>query len=422
MSGSKIEENSCEVSSSRELITAKDARKLAEKRFGRDVEVLDYTVDQYAEEKLGFLGSHQRLVVTVREKADDNSAPISSLRYFVKAMPYEVSTQADYVSEKGVFKQETYFFEKVVPELSHAFNCSEPWAPKCYIIKDDCLVFEDIGMYGFGMRPKLLNEDEIRAGLGTIARYHGASLHAEARLGRPLNKLYPNAFEERAFLHRGNQYRWYLAGVDVAVKIAQLLGLDAKAVPAACDRVFDAMKPSLSKQNVASHGDLWSNNLMFDKSSPPRCRLVDFQLARYSPLGHDVAQFMYLCGSREFRQKRELQMLRYYYQCLKDSLDFGSTIFVETPSWRDLQLSYEEQRLGALVTAIMYFPTVLLDGLTGAKIMNDPETYKEFVTVDRRDQVLENMQRDPEYRQRLNETVRELVEMSHKLEELPQPC
>ena len=180
------------------------------------------------------------------------------------------------------------------------------------------------------------------------------------------------------------------------------------------------MKPSVTKQNVASHGDLWSNNLMFNRTD---CRLVDFQQARYAPLSHDVAQFLYLTCSREFRESRASEMLRYYYESLNQCLRINATIAnVKFPRWCDVELSYEEQKLGALVTAVMYYPTVLLDGTLGATIMNNPATYKQFVLNDRRGPVMENMKRDQQYRCRIEETVRELVQISERLDELHQPC
>lgn len=404
-----------------EIITSRDVKSLVKRAVGMDAEVVDYTVRPYSDEKIGFLGSHKRLVVTIKRKNSEANSLLSMVDFFVKALPYDIPTQAEYIREKGVFKQEAIFFGEVVPALARGFH-GDPWTSQCYLIKDDCLVFEELAHSGFSMTDKLLNENEIRAGLSAIARLHAASLHAEARLERPLNEIYPMAFNEMAFVREGNQYRWYLAGVDLAVSIAEKLGLDASRLPEACDKVFDAMRPSRSKQNVASHGDLWSNNLMFNKNRPDQCRLVDFQLARYSPLGHDVAQFLYLCSSRSFRTSHGDAMLRHYYECLRDCLENKMKMTVKIPAWREVEQGYNEQRLAAAVTATIYFPTVLLDGRRAAEIMNDSESYKKYVMVDRREPVLGNMERDPQYRSRINETIAELVEFSLRLEELPEPC
>ena len=194
-----------------ELVTAKDANELVKRVIGPDAEVVDYSIKPYCDEKIGFLGSHQRLIITTKGQHQHDEI-LSQIRLFVKSLPYEVSTQVEYVKEKGVFHQESNFYRNIVPELLRGFDC-EPWSPVCYLIREDCFVFEDIGELGFSMaNNKLLKENEIRAGLRAIARLHASSLHAESRLARKLNEICPGAFEERAFHKWGNQYRWFLAG------------------------------------------------------------------------------------------------------------------------------------------------------------------------------------------------------------------
>jgi len=87
----------------------------------------------------------------------------------------------------------------------------------------------------------------------------------------------------------------------VAVSIAENHGYDPHLIRATCERIYDITKPSCTKTNVVSHGDLWDNNLMFNNDMPPYCLLVDYQLLRYSPLAHDIAQFLYLCTDRSLK-------------------------------------------------------------------------------------------------------------------------
>lgn len=130
------------------------------------------------------------------------------------------------------------------------------------------------------MRDKLLDEEHLTSALVALAKFHAASILAEARCGCPLTELHPNVFVEQSFLQGGLVNRWFNAGVDVAVAIAEKMGLDAARIPQACDAIYTAIKPSKTKRNVASHGDLWANNLMFDDNSPPNCIIIDFQLMR----------------------------------------------------------------------------------------------------------------------------------------------
>lgn len=114
-------------------------------------------------------------------------------------------------------------------------------------------------------------------------------------------------------------------------------------------------------------------------------------------------------------------MLKHYYSVLCETMNSTKSVSVEIPSWSELIEGIEEQRLGAIITAAMYFQTVLLDEKTSMEIMNDSAGYHEFVFNDRKKIVLDVMKIDPVYNKRLIEIVSELVEYSFRLDELPNP-
>ncbi|XP_076232801.1 uncharacterized protein LOC143178170 [Calliopsis andreniformis] len=397
------------------LLTFHEVQQIVKRALGSEAEAHKFSLKPYSDGKLGFLGSHKRLSIETKTKNGKET-----LTFFVKVVPYEVPAQAQYVIDKYVFLKERIFHRDIVPQLQHKYK-SEPWTPACYLTKENLLVFEDLGANGYSMRNKLLTKELIVSGLTTIARLHAASLLAEARLGTSLKKLYPYTFVENAFCQTGKTREWFDTGVKAIIAVAKQLGLDASLIPKACEEVFAAMESSSTKRNVISHGDLWSNNLMFSDSVPPKCLLVDFQLFRYSPLAHDVAQFLYLCADRKFRETSEETMLKHYYSVLCETLNLTKAISVEVPPWSELVQGMEEQRLGALITAATYYQTVLLDENLGAQIMNDPESYSEYVFENRNEIVLQNIQNDPEYGRRLTDVVTELVEISFRLDELPKP-
>lgn len=94
---------------------------------------------------------------------------------------------------------------------------------------------------------------------------------------------------------------------------------------------------------------------------------------------------------------------------------------MEIPAWSELIEGIEEQRLAAIITAAIYFQTVLLDEKLGAEILGNPNSYHEFEFKNRNETVLKLMEIDPIYNKRLTEIVTELVEFSFRLNELPKP-
>ncbi|XP_029049567.2 uncharacterized protein LOC114879128 [Osmia bicornis bicornis] len=395
-------------------LTVQEVQDLIKKAVSDNAEIKKFSFKSYSDGKLGFLGSYQQLSVDIKTV---NGNEI--LYFFVKMVPYEVPSQAEYVLDKRVFLKEKIFYRDIVPQLYHGYK-GKPWSPTCYIVKENLLVFEDLSVKGYTLRDKLFDKELIVSGLTALARLHACSLLAEARLGMSLKKMHPSAFVENAFSRTGKTRTWFDVGVKAIVAVAEHLGLDGSMIPKACEKVFPAMEMSPTKKNVVSHGDLWGNNLMFSNSEPLQCVLIDFQLLRYAPLAHDVTQFLYLCTERNFRSTWEETMLKYYYSVLCETLKSSKTT-MEIPSWSELIQGVEEQRLGASITANLYFQTVLMDKHLSAEILDDPDSYHEFEFKTRSEIILKTMKIDPVYNRRIADAVKELVEFSFRLDQLPKP-
>ncbi|XP_063972604.1 uncharacterized protein LOC135160212 [Diachasmimorpha longicaudata] len=401
------------------LVTLQDAKLIAKAAVGPLAEVLDFTVTNYSSEKLGFLGSHRYLKILVKEDhGEDSEREVSC---FVKALPMDSPLQLLYAQESRTFEKEAAFFTKIAP-LMTTDSSGPSWCPRCYLVKDNALIFEDLGIQDFKMRDKLFDEVVIKSGLRALANLHSASLRAERRMGKLFKDIFPEDLYEVAFVKSVDKRRkWFLAGVNVAISVAEDMGLDPSKLLETFDRIFEAMETSKSKINVISHGDLWGNNLLFNDQKPPECKLVDFQLFRYSPVGHDLAQFLYLCASRELRDSKKEELLMYYWDQLQE-IGGEASEAKNLPTLEEVLQGYEEQRIAACCTAAIYFPTVLLSGAIGAEIMDRGESYEQYYFEDRREIVIGIMKRDTVYGERIRETVRELVEMSFKIDEFPVPC
>ncbi|XP_001601082.1 uncharacterized protein LOC100116640 [Nasonia vitripennis] len=393
------------------VVTRKEVENLVKCAFSPDSDLVDYHLRPYSEEKIGFLGSHLCLVVTARRPSG-----CEKRSFFVKTIPRDDLSQAAYIQEKGVFKKEADFFKHVVPIMIDEFK-GESWAPRCYLATDDTLVFEDMKLRGFANRGRSFDEATTMAAIACLARLHASSLLAEEKLnGKSLMELYPQILQETEFKRTTRSMVWYTVAIDLVITLAEELGYDSSNIRRASECVFELGLPSKTKRNVINHGDLWGSNMIFD--SKDHCKLVDFQLIRYAPLAHDVMQLLYLSTSREFRQRHEQHMIDYYYAVLTECLTINS-FKGDLPSFEEVMNGIEEQRLPAVVTACIFHPTVLMDGKTAGRIMNDSTTYEAYYFTRRKPFVDAIMAEDPEYEKWVRDDVRELAEITSRMDSVP---
>lgn len=234
--------------------------------------------------------------------------------------------------------------------------------------------------------------------------------------GKSLKDLFPDIFTESEFKREGRTYNTYRVGVNLAVDLANDLGLDSSNIRLTSERVFDVGRSSKTKRNVVCHGDLWSSNLIFDQSD--HCRLVDFQMVRYLPPAHDLMLLLYWGTSKNVRQEHEQEFISHYYQVLEATLKLNNFRGI-VPSYDELLQGIEELRPAALLTSVLFSPMTMMDGEEVARIMNDPHSYESFYFGDRKYFVSEYMAKNPDYEKRIKDLVGELVEMSMNINNIP---
>lgn len=393
-------------------ITKQDVETVVERALGSQAKVINYHVRTFSDEKLGFLGAHRKLVVTIQNKGIIDKEIHA---FFLKSVPYDIEVQASVIEDCGAFYKETNFYKKILPELLKSVK-DNSWIAECYLVKTDALVFEDLKSRNFSLREKILDVTSLQSALSALAKLHTSSILAEKRLGRELNELYPDLFRESLFV-RGHAFeRWIVNSTKVAVAVAKSLGLDHTNIPKMVDRIFEMAVASKSKRNVVCHGDVKSYNLMFDDSLPmPNCILVDFQLVRYVPAMTDVLQLIYLnTMSRAFREENEEELLRHYHEVLCETLRDNDKE-IELVSFKEILQEYEEFRLFGLVTTTLYSPINLMEGKLCADLTKDSDGFTNLMFGDRVDMTFKMMHDDPLYRSRITEIITELVQRSKKL-------
>ena len=161
------------------IVNREEVEYLAKRSLSHEVEVVEYHLRPYSEEKIGFLGSHLCLIIVTRLPG---YVECERLSFFVKTVPYDVPSQAAYVEEKGCFRKESDFFRILVPLMLEDGCKDESWTPDCYLAKLNVLVFEDMKYKGFANRSRMFDERTMKSAVECIARFHACSLVLEEKL------------------------------------------------------------------------------------------------------------------------------------------------------------------------------------------------------------------------------------------------
>ncbi|XP_058803291.1 uncharacterized protein LOC131671109 [Phymastichus coffea] len=396
-----------------ETISQAEALKLVKHVSGQDGQLVRYHLRLYNDDRIKKnIGYFQLLLETkLRE-----SSIIEQHSFLVKTISCNNSIAE---AEKRVFEHEFNFFHEIVPQLTKHVDVGR-WLPKCFLAKRDTLVFENLTTKGYRTRPHMFDEETTRSALRTVARLHASSILAETRLERSLYELYPNAFVDMNFTGHGKNESWYLAAVNAVIKVADNLGLNSSKITAVFDRLqqiateeSEAPLDRRTKWKVASHGDLCENNMMFDNSQPPNCILINFQSVRYVSHAQDILLLLHLCTTRAFRREFEQKLIEFYYSTLR-TLSYKYNPAARVLPLDQLKSEIEKERLRAIASAMIYLSSTLLDKRFADDLFENSDKHDKLRYYDRGQQVIELMQRDDIYRQRLEESVKELVDYSQQ--------
>ncbi|XP_058795068.1 uncharacterized protein LOC131666426 [Phymastichus coffea] len=386
-------------------LTRQDVETIIAKSLGPNYKIHNYYMRNHSNEHVGFMGAHRNFIVEVSK---EGSTQKELHTYFLKSVPYNVYDHAKFVKESKMFHKETSFYELIMPELMKSSR-DKSWAPQCYLVKDDALVFENLVIKNYTMKAdRLLDVASLEAALSSLAKMHAASMLAEKRLGKSFLDMYPDLMEEILFSRTKLFAMWNKCGIDVLTNIAKYLGLDDEVVPKVCNLIYEKLRPSKTRRNVINHGDAWANNLMFNES---KCILVDFQLVRYVPAMSDVALLFYHNAKKELRDKYEMNLLKHYHTTLCDVLKDGG---VDIPEFVDIVDEYEEMRIVGLVTTNMYYQINQIPGDKQLELMSTSQGFNDLLFRDRVDLILGFMKTDGRYREILSSVVKELVESAPK--------
>lgn len=187
--------------------------------------------------------------------------------------------------------------------------------PICYALEthgdEVFMVMEDLDASGYADRRRRVSSDDIRACLSWLANFHAAFMN-----------------EDPAGLWPIGTY-WHLE-----TRPDELAALDDRKLKSAAEAIDRRLNEARYKTLV--HGDAKLANFCFS-SSRSDVAAVDFQYVGGGCGMKDVAYFLGSCLNEDECERREGELLAFYFQTLENALGWNATEFKALEDeWREL--------------------------------------------------------------------------------------
>ncbi|XP_017777530.1 PREDICTED: uncharacterized protein LOC108563353 [Nicrophorus vespilloides] len=399
-----------------DLLT-KDECKVILSNYLQDAALISYKVNPLSETIEGLVGEHYIVAV---DFATSDDAPSNSQRFFLKVLNGNNSVIFELSQSLNAYGKEEFFYNYLQVEYQKR-NIDISYAPKCYYCKPYKIVLEDLSVRQFTMRNKklLFDVEHCKIALDTLAKFHCSSIIYEIKQSICLNDKFPGLLENKVFTSAENvASKWMRCSIDGLMQLIDHLSISETEksrfkveMEAAFQRACSE-RPTENHLSTVLHGDLWSNNFLFQyaEGKPKVAVLIDYQILKYGPPASDVVQMIRTNTRKGTRDKHFKELLDYYYSRFVGCLGSSGLEAEEIMSIGDFLAACEEVdcsvRLHALADRSVTF---LSDELVG-DTMGSEDSLRSFLYEDRGKCMVDSFLTHRDFREIIEEDLLDLKE------------
>lgn len=198
---------------------------------------------------------------------------------------------------------------------------------RCYdaSFEHSYLVLDDLCASGYAVQPRLdgLDVPQLRLLLTKLAKFHAASavlVHSDPQVAVPFaTEPYATG---NIFVKHAAAALSAAAGAMPSPHMQRIADKISAQLPQLTERVWLALQRNDAEFNVITHGDLWSNNVMYAHADgkPTDVAFVDFQAGVYrSPVG-DLQHALFTSSSVAVTAADWRQLIAEYHAALSNTL------------------------------------------------------------------------------------------------------
>ncbi|XP_037922341.1 uncharacterized protein LOC119658739 [Hermetia illucens] len=329
--------------------------------------------------------------VTIDFQMEDGTD--NSVKYIIKMMPLN-DPNAQMKKSLGIFTKEVEMYEKIVPKFEEIFQengIETAFVPKCWKVVDnpEMLIMEDLGARKFTNVDRLngMDMEHVKMVLSKLAQFHAASVCVLEKNGPFSKQIMSSLFDDEScnFFRALQPIVW--GNIVKNLRLWKTCQEYVDRIEGMIDRIFDLHKeaydPNPDEFNVILHGDLWTNNIMFqhDENGHPKDILfVDLQIARYGSPVHDLIYFIFSSTEYSIKVKEFDYMIKCYHRELVKNLKLLKYP-KSLPTLIDLQIAVLKKCFLGIAVSCGVMAIALLDPNENANMENflkDDEAGSKF--------------------------------------------
>lgn len=197
----------------------------------------------------------------------------------------------------------------------------------------ECIFLEDLSKFSYSMIDKEeLNVEHILLVMKALGKFHAISFAMKDQQPESFSEIV-NELQEHVFGH-GQNLELAEAYNTAAMNVINSINDDEDAPLLEAilrlyerdqyDLMLDCINGSEAEPHaVIIHGDMWSNNTMFqfdDTNIPSKACLVDWQISRYASPVLDILYYIFFNTTGEIRAHNYENFLETYYESLSSHL------------------------------------------------------------------------------------------------------
>ncbi|KAH8417165.1 hypothetical protein KR222_005490, partial [Zaprionus bogoriensis] len=317
------------------------------------------------------------------ELEDDSVKEIS---YMLKT-PHDFELYREILKKNNMFVVERDVFLNLKPELEKMYKdvgVDVKFGADAYEINapDEYVLLEDLRPSGFTNIDRLegLDKAHVLGVLTKLAQWHAVSaarvLFRGAYTQNYLTPIYADSMRNEIGQVADTLGKYLLKCLpkydDYETYSEAVRTMKSKLV----DLMFSLNKPDPEDFNALVHGDLWTNNILFqhngDSAEPSATYFVDFQMPRYYPVAYDLNYFLLSSTQFDLKLSHFDYFIKHYHDQLIKHLNLLKYPPKKIPTLRALHQQLLKYGFVGFHTVLILCPAVLLD-------RTDDANLKDFV-------------------------------------------